>query len=182
MVDVRRQSGSFEPSEPGDAAGWPAGWADGPTGADGQGLRGRFNVLLTEDRPQPGEHWTRQLPRLLQPMGVRAYVARCGTEAVQYARQYAIHAAVIDLATPRDPARAAAGTWLLELFNRLERRPPVVVLRSPAGDRRRDERELLEALRLRAFTVLEKPVDIEQLLAVFQRLMERQYRGQWPSS
>ncbi len=175
MVNVRRQ---FEPFGPDDADN-PQPFADRPLEplADG---RHRFNVLLTEDRPHPGEHWTRQLPRLLEPLGVRAYVARCGTEAVELAERYAIHAAVIDLATPRDPAHAPAGTWLLELFNRLERRPPLVVLRSPAGDRRKTERELLEAMRLRAFTVLEKPIGVEQILATFQRLMERQYRGQWP--
>ena len=41
-------------------------------------------------------------------------------------------------------------------------------------------RALNEALRLGAFSVMEKPVDVEQLLGVFRRLMDKRYRGNWP--
>ena len=39
----------------------------------------RFSVLLTEDRDRETEHWTRQLPRLLAPIGIDAITAGSGT-------------------------------------------------------------------------------------------------------
>lgn len=169
----------------------------------------RLNVLITEDRPQAPEHWTAQLPRLLEPQGVTAYTARSGREAISVAEQVRIHAAVIDLGTPlyggdtsspsRDnsPARpapgeqtwtgavssnTAAGLWLLELLRRLPYRPPVVVVRGPALTQRQFDRVMREALRLGAFSVVNKPVDLEQILTVFRQLIDRRYRGSWPLS
>jgi CheY-like chemotaxis protein len=167
----------------------------------------RFNILLTEDRPHTGEqHWTDQLPRLLQPQGVEAFVASTGRDAIRLAERFAIHAAVIDMGTPLGealdamssppsggsgavpspptPSGAAqagpAGLWLLELFRRMPNRPPVVLLRKPAYSRGQAERILRDALRLGAFSVMNKPVELEQLLAVFQRLVDRRYSGAWP--
>lgn len=138
-------------------------------------------MLLTEDRPHPEEHWLSQLPRLLEPQGVVAYVARNGREAIGLAEQFQFHAAVIDLGTPTEPAaRNIAETWLLELIARLPQRPPMVVLRGPAYNRAQAERLLRDALRLGAFSVLDKPVQIEQLLNVLRRLIDRHYHGQWP--
>jgi len=154
----------------------------------------RFNLLLTEDRPHVGEHhWTAQLPQLLVPHGVNAFVVDSGEKAIAVAEQMEIHAAVIDLGTPRGdgdpwqmrPGIASAGPgglWLLELFRRLPNRPPVVLLRKPAYSREQAERLLREALRLGAFSVMNKPVNLEQLLAVFQRLVDRRYSGTWPDS
>ena len=155
----------------------------------------RLNVLLTEDRPHAAEHWTTQLPRLLAPQGVAAYVARSGREAIDLAERVQLHAAVIDLSTPlgddeHDPdvhhgssdPRSPAGIWLLELFRRLPNQPPVVVVRGPAVSARQFDRLMREALRLDAFSVVNKPVDLEQMLAVFRRLIDRRYRGAWPLS
>ena len=150
--------------------------------------RPRFNVLLTEDRPHGEPHWTTELPRLLQPQGVASYMARTGREAIDLAEQMEVHAAVIDLATPIDPMsqeRSTAGArgggmWLLELLRLLPSRPPVVILRRPGLSPRQDDRLLTEALRLGAFSVMNKPVELEQLLTVFRRLMDSRYRGTWP--
>jgi len=149
----------------------------------------RLNVLLTQDRPHASEHWSEQLPRLLQPQGVAAYVATSASEAIEMVEQLEIHAAVIDLGTPLGERRVATGTakadgeagmWLLELMRRMPSRPPVVVINSPVISQNQVNRLLSEALRLGAFSVLQKPVTMEQLLTVFQRLMEREYRGAWP--
>lgn len=151
----------------------------------------RLNVLLTEDRPHAQEHWSRQLPRLLQPQGVVAFLARTGEEAIAVVERHEIHAAVLDLGTPRSSTRSAgsvgggngddaAGLWLLELFRRLPSQPPVVVINSPVINQRQVDRLLSDALRLGAFSVLNKPVRLEQLLEVFQRLIERRYQGAWP--
>lgn len=154
----------------------------------------RFNLLLTEDRPHVGEqHWTALLPRLLVPQGVNAFVVDSGQKAIAVADRMEIHAAVIDLGTPRGkgtawqmrpglPSAGPGGLWLLELFRRLPNSPPVVLLRKPAYSRVQAERLLREALRLGVFSVMNKPVDIEQLLAVFQRLVDRRYSGTWPDA
>jgi CheY-like chemotaxis protein len=167
---------------------------------------GRLNLLLTENRPHAPEHWISQLPTLLRPQGVDSFLARTTSEALELASHRTIHAAVIDLATPAStatkgpetdlndveaerpdagarPARAAAPSgcmWLIELFRRLPDRPSVVVIHSPAYTDKQLERLLHEALRLGAFSVMNKPVQVEQLLTVFQRLLERRYQGAWP--
>lgn len=166
--------------------------------------RARFNMLLTEDRWHSPDHWSRQLPRLMEPMGVASYKVSCGEEAVELAKQVPIHAAVIDLATPRmarsfetgssesdkdgqeeiESSNTAAsqvpgGLWLLELFRRMPTHPPVVIVRSRTITARDVNRLLHDALRLGAFTVMENP-GLEQLLVVFRRMLDRLYRGQWP--
>jgi len=159
----------------------------------------RFNVLLTEDREHSAGHWTRQLPRLLQPQGVRAYVARTGREAVAMVNDLEIHAALIDLATPQDdptnpagsgsvsgggssPVGEAQGLWVLEVLRRLPARPPIVMVNSRAIARIQAQRFLNDALRLGAFSVVNRPSDIEDMLAVIRRLIDRQYEGTWPSN
>lgn len=157
-------------------------------------VAGRFNVLLTEGRPHADGHWSRQIPRLLEPHGVRSYVVRSGEEAVDVAQSTPIHAAVIDLGTPRRLALQSppatqrnmstandqpGGIWLLDLFRRMENNPPVVVVRSRTMGRQQVARLLNDALRRGAFTVMESP-DLEQLLRVFQALLERVYQGTWP--
>lgn len=165
----------------------------------------RLNVLITEDRPHAPEHWTGQLPRLLEPQGVAAYLARSGQEAIDLAQRVRIHAAVVDWSTPigagdwrasrnvgelndrgSDVSRGGlgmtAGIWLLELFKRLPNHPPVVVVRGPAYSQRQFDRLMREALRLGVFSVVNKPVDLEQMLTVFRRMIDRRYRGSWPLS
>jgi len=163
--------------------------------------RARFNMLLTEDRWHGPDHWSRQLPRLMEPMGVASYKVSCGEEAVELAKQVPIHAAVIDLATPRiarptepekdrseegdeessdgSASQVPGGLWLLELFRRMPTHPPVVIVRSRTITARDVNRLLQDALRLGAFTVIENP-GLEQLLTVFRRMLDRLYRGQWP--
>ena len=146
----------------------------------------RFTVLLTEDREHAVEHWTHQLPRLLQPQGVQAYVARTGQEALELAKQVPVHAAVIDLLTPADErsgtGRAPGGLWLLELLRRSPQRPPVVLVSNPTYSQRQLQRYLNEALRLGAFSVINRPVELEALLESIRRLIDRRYKGTWPIS
>lgn len=169
----------------------------------------KLNVLLTLDRQHASEHWTTQLPRLLEPQGVAAYAVASVAEAVSVASELPIHAAIVDLSTPmgenarqdefghsvsgglsgggRGPGGSGgpvkedpSGLWVLELFRRLPHRPPVVVVHSPARSRREGDWILSQSLRLGAFSVLNKPVQVDQLLLVFRRLVDRQYRGIWP--
>ena len=158
---------------------------------------GRFNVLLTEDRARPEEHWTRQFPRLMQPLGVQAHLATSAREALDLADRVTFHAAFVDLATPKERPNADAGTtappvsaaggdrsggglWLLQVLQRRAQRPPVIVINSRATQKQA-ARLLNEALRLGAFSVVNRPADPRPLLAVIQRLLDRHHQGQWPS-
>lgn len=164
----------------------------------------RLNVLLTEDRPREPEYWLEQLPRLLSNLGMAAYLARTAGEALTLAAQMPIHAALVDLETPLgDFGRAAAtlaaggrrlpgtatgmgqmpsGLWLLEFLRRLPASPPVVIVHQPATDRRDEDRLLREGLRLGAVSMVPKPAGIEQVLQAFRQVMDRQYRGAWPTN
>ncbi len=147
---------------------------------------GRMNVLLT-DR---GQHWAVQLPQLLRPMGVRAMRADCVSDAARVLEKEKIDVAVVDMSLPLEPyeeydptlgVRCAGGLKLLRLIQRLDNRPPaVVVVRGKKFDRRVDDYLLSEALKFDAFSVLDVPVELEQLLEVMRRALERYFGGGWP--
>jgi len=144
----------------------------------------RFRVLLTEDRARPDEHWTRQVPALLRPMGVEAHVASTGKQALEILHAGRVHAAVIDLNTPAPNAAGndpgAGGLWLMQVIHRLPAKPPVVVVNSRSYSQRQVQRLLNQALDLGAFSVINWPVQLDTLLATFQRLLERAYNNAWP--
>ncbi len=142
-------------------------------------------MLLTEDRARPDEYWTRQLPRMLSPLGITAQIACDTQQAILQARQHRFHVAVVDIATPTgkpnaDPAAMPGGLALLELLNRLPQRPPVIVVNPHAYSQRQVARLLNQALRLGAFSVINQPVRVDDLLATIARLIQRRYQGAWP--
>lgn len=172
----------------------------------------RLNVLLTAG----DDIWSQQLPRLLEPQGVRALRVRDVDEAMKVIAAEPIHAAVIDMelpmrrtASPSNPSQDATpdtnprptegskmnrpgqaprpqgqvetgGLKLLRVIHRLDPTPPAVVVRGRMFDRRIDTRLLSQALRLDVFSVLDQPVQLEQMLEVLRRLLERYYGGLWP--
>ncbi|MEX0653546.1 MAG: hypothetical protein WD534_08600 [Phycisphaeraceae bacterium] len=154
----------------------------------------RFNVLLTQDRDHAIEHWTRQLPRLLEPQGIHAHLARTGREALDLASRLDLHAAIVDLLTPTGGTGAAAGQrattrdplpgglWLLQVLRRKPVQPPVVVVSNDFYAWRQADRYLNEALRLGAFSVINRPVELDPLLQVIRRLIDRRYAGTWPAA
>jgi len=159
---------------------------------------GRLNVLLTE----ADDLWAEQLPRLLEPQGVRTIRVVSVDQAVEVIEHVPIHAAVVGIGAGkmdgnRLPERAegllaqkssvpfsgpTAGLKLLRIIRRLHPTPPAVVVRGRLFDRRSDERLLSEALKLEAFSVLDQPVELEQLLETLRRLLQRYYGGVWPKA
>ncbi|MEM1446974.1 MAG: hypothetical protein AAGF84_13025 [Planctomycetota bacterium] len=146
----------------------------------------RLQVLLTQDRDHPDEHWTRQLPRLLAPLGVDARLAADTDEAVHVTRTVRVHAAIIDLATPPGPGTGsskleppASGLMLLEVLRRLDQTPPTLVVNAPAPPKQA-QRLLNEALRLGAFAVINRPVQLNTLLGAIQRVLHRHHQNHWP--
>ncbi len=153
-----------------------------PAPAD-QADRRRLNVLVT-DR---GERWAVQLPRLLEPQGVQALRATSYDQAIQLIEATPIHVAVVDMYLDTDPEarptaeRLPGGLKLLQIIRRIKDRPPaVMVVRSRHFNPRIDDFVLAEALKLNAFSVLDQPVDLEQMLIVLRRALERYYDGGWP--
>lgn len=150
----------------------------------------RLNLLLT-DGGWRDESWADRLPRLLEPMGISSVRVGSGREAADVLSATPIHAAVLDLSLPMDarrPSRAPAGqagsldeggVRLLALFGRLASRPPLVVVRQPRSVRE-DQRTLAVAMKLGAFAVVDRPVDLEAMLRTLSKLLDRHYRGRWP--
>lgn len=177
-----------------------SGATSGGGAAGGQGAC-RLNLLLTYGGWQP-ESWVDVLPRLLEPMGVRAVRARSGREAAAVIRQTPVHIAVVDLALPLEccspipdsprldftddpgeitPVPEEGGERIIELLQRLEAPPPtVIVKRRRTG--RENARSLSKALMSGAFAVLEPPVNIELALEVMRRVLQRHYAGRWPAA
>lgn len=154
------------------------------------GSFGRLNLLVT-DGGWREESWADRLPRLLEPMGISAVRAGCGREAAAVLERTRVHAAILDLSLPLDarlrsqtPTSAACGldeggVRLLEFMARLSPRPPLVIVRQPRSVRE-DARTLALAMKLGAFAVVDRPVDLERMLQVLGRLIDRCYRGRWP--
>ena len=150
----------------------------------------RLNLLLT-DGGWREESWADRLPQLLEPLGVSAVRAGCGREAASVLRETPIHAAVLDLSLPMDARHRRrafsggpmtldeGGVRLIELVGRLATRPPLVIVRQPRSSRE-DQRTLALAMKLGAFAVVDRPVDLEHILRVLHKLLERHYRGRWP--
>lgn len=147
----------------------------------------RLNLLLTYGGWR-SENWSEALPRLLEPMGVRARRAACGREAATVLEKTPIHAAVVDLTLPLEVGRQQtggqmrineAGARLLDLLSRLPNSPPIIVVRE-ARSSREAARDLNNALRHGVFAVVDRPVNLEIMLEVLRRLLHRHYFDQWP--
>ncbi len=167
----------LHPGHPASGGGEPArGQGEGPAG-------GRLNLLLSQAGWR-GE-WAEQLPALLEPMGVKSHRAGSGREASAVISAVPIHLAVVDLALPFDttPKPEPAGCRLLDLLRRLDHRPPTVAVRS-STTQREATRDLQTALRMGAFAVIDRPNtsrDLELLLEILRRALDRYYRGCWPA-
>ncbi|MDZ4754898.1 MAG: hypothetical protein SGJ11_10435 [Phycisphaerae bacterium] len=130
-----------------------------------------------------------QLPALLGPLGIDCYRCRTGIEATEFLRRAAghhpVHIAIVDLSIPMEAccARAMpAGPRVMQLLRRLDQPPPTVVVRPPQPSTRDSARGLSEALRDGAFTVIDGPVRLENMLEVLRRVVRRHYRDHWPAA
>lgn len=170
--------------------GWqpPTEAGDGSSFGAGHGPGGRMHLLLSHAGWED-EAWVDRLPLLLTPMGVVSHRASSGQEASHVIRSLQIHLAIVDLALPLAPGNAEqapelaeGGTRLLELLARLPSPPPVVAVARHRTSRG-DARDMSEALRFGAFAVVSRPqrgADVEMVLDVIKRCLERHYQGRWP--
>ena len=148
--------------------------------------RGRLNLLLSyagwQDTP-----WVDRLPMILYPMGIKSHIASSADSAQRVIEANPIHIAVVDLALPLDSSGTQseeAGTRILNLLSRLASPPPTIVIKRKKTVRD-DTREMSAALRSGAFAVVDRPhaqKEIESLLEVLRRCMNRHYQNRWPEA
>ncbi len=150
---------------------------------------GRLNLLLSAAGWQP-DPWVDRLPRILEPIGVQSHVAASARTAQRVIESNPIHIAVVDLALPLDEgpescdAANESGVALLDLLARLPVPPPTVVIKRRRSARD-DRREIAAALKAGAFAVVDRPNaqnELEMLLEVLGRCLNRHYAGRWPNS
>jgi CheY-like chemotaxis protein len=133
------------------------------------GSTARFTVLL----PSEKEGWHETLARLLEPQGVHTLLAHSGREALGLIESNDIHAAVLDTQMPQ-----LGGLQVIKLMREMRNKlpPPAILLAQHLTNSL-----LREALGMRVFSVLSKPVDFNLLLDALARLLRRYHENRWPS-
>lgn len=127
----------------------------------------RFSVLLAHDH----EGWPETLRRLLEPQGVHTLAVRSGREALDVLQSTQIHVAILDQQMPQ-----LGGLDVIKIIRAVKAAPPAILLANHLTDHL-----LHDALGLRVFSVLSKPVDLNMLLDTLARVMRRHYASKWPS-
>ena len=127
----------------------------------------RFKVLLANEQ----EGWHQTVRQLLEPQGVQTLSARSGREALELIESTPVHVAVLDMQMPQ-----LGGLQVIKLMRDIKAPPPSILLANHLTDHL-----LHDALGLRVFSVLSKPVDLNLLLDALARVMRRHYASRWPS-
>ena len=119
-----------------------------------------FGLVVTGE----AESWLPALEIIVGPDVLVPYKVNSDSELLDVVQSGLADAAVID-----DEAKWTVDVLqLLRMIRRLDASLPVVVVTA-----RRDRRLLEDALRLAAFSVVVKPLELEELLRQIQRIMVR---------
>jgi DNA-binding NtrC family response regulator len=126
--------------------------------------RGPFGLLVTGE----AESWQPALEQIVGPEWLRTYRVNTERQVLQVVQSGMADAAV--LAEPVEPQLQQAMDVLhvLRLIRRVNAHLPVVIVAS-----RSDRRWLEDALRLAAFSVVTRPLALEELLRQIWRMMAR---------
>jgi CheY-like chemotaxis protein len=127
----------------------------------------RFKVLFADREAD----WHSTTATLLEPFGVQPVVARTGREALERLEAGEVHVAVLDQNLPQ-----LSGLQVVKILSRQPTAPPAILLARDVSTQL-----MHEALHMRVFSVLRKPVDVNLLLETLARLMKRHYAGRWPA-
>ena len=142
----------------------------------------RLNLLITCGSWRK-DTTVRQLPRLLEPIGIRTLHAENGEDALNMISKHDIHIAIVDLAIPLTSStsnKRPSGERVLQLLRRLQPHPPTIVMRPRQASARESARSLVRSLHEGAFTVVDRPAVIETLLDALHRALKRHYADRWP--
>jgi DNA-binding NtrC family response regulator len=122
----------------------------------------RINILAS----QADWAWPLALQNLFQPRGINLLVARDLNEFVNVLKQQRIHTAIIDIDYPN------ANVAMLKVIRMDYPHVPCIALKS------KPQRELLtEVLELDIFGVVNKPVDLNILQQLLNRLFIKKYHS-----
>lgn len=109
--------------------------------------------------------WPQAVEQIFRPCGINALVANTSDEMVRVIDNNKIHLALLDMAFDE-----LTGIQTLEIIRKHNRLLPCILLA-----RHIDQRLLSEALRLDAFSVMSKPIDINRLREQLNRLFLKYY-------
>ncbi len=126
----------------------------------------RLTVLLADEN----ESWVPTVRGLLAPQGVRTLGARTGREALSLIEAGEIHVAVLDQRMPQ-----LSGLQVIKRMLELPTAPPAILLAEHLSNHL-----LHEALGMKVFSVLSKPVDFNLLLDSLARVLRRYHESRWP--
>lgn len=142
----------------------------------------RLNLLLSCGSWR-SDSAVKQLPQLLEPMGVHAIRVNCGREAEQVITSTPIHIAVVDMAIPLTDTESTepCGPRILQLLRRITPNPPTVLVRPAQAESRASSRSLSQALKEGAFAVVDRPLHMESMLDIMHRILKRHYKDTWPT-
>ncbi len=126
----------------------------------------RLTVLLAEEHAV----WAQTISQLLAPQGVQTVAAHTGREALRLIEGGTIDVAVLDQTMPQ-----LGGMQVVKRMRDLPSPPPAILLADHLSNAL-----LHEALGMRVFSVLGKPVDFNLLLDSLARVMRRFHEGRWP--
>jgi DNA-binding NtrC family response regulator len=122
--------------------------------------RGPFGLVVMGE----AESWLPALDQIVGSNWLVTYRVNGGRELIDVVRQGIADAAVID----EDASEQLDVLQVLRMIRRLNAALPVVVLTHKV-----ERRWLEDALRLAAFSVVNKPLELEELLRQIQRMMTR---------
>jgi CheY-like chemotaxis protein len=128
----------------------------------------RLTVLLADEQ----EVWAKTVRDLLAPQGVQTVAAHTGREALRLIESGTIDVAVLDQQMPQ-----LGGMQVVRRMRDLPSPPPAILLADNLSNAL-----LHEALGMRVFSVLGKPVDFNLLLDSLARVMRRFHDGRWPKN
>ena len=154
-----------------------------PNGLNNSSDKEHLNLLLTCGSWRK-DAMVRQLPRLLEPIGIHSLTAETGEEALEIIDKQDIHIAIVDLDIPLKKGNRknqSSGQRVLQLLRRLSPQPPTIVIRPRQSTVRENARSLAQSMQEGAFTVVDRPAMLETLLDALYRVHKRYYAGRWPA-
>jgi two-component system, response regulator PdtaR len=120
-----------------------------------------YSVLITDDDPDHRE----ALRHLVEPEGYRTLLAGSGEEALDIVREESIHLALFDVHMPR-----MTGLEAVEIVHQINAVLPCILVTADPN-----EDVMRQAFRVRAFSVLPKPVSKGILLYTMVRALVKVY-------
>lgn len=131
-------------------------------------MQNRLRVLFADIETD----WHNQAAELLAPHGIETVRVRTGREALARMESESFHVAVLDQNIPQ-----LSGLQVVKLSRDLPQSPPAILLA-----RDLTTHLMHEALVMKVFSVMSKPVDLNLLLQTLARVVKRHYQDKWPGS